>query len=112
MAENWTAIAQEAAAAIASVGFPAVLEIPTASTGPEGVSFTTEAITVIDDMITTRDAGGMVTGSTRVLMMQALATAPQKGWRVNVRGQWHRIASVMPLAPGGVDLMFEIELEG
>ena len=48
--------------------------------------------------------------SARVLTMAATVT-PVKGWRVQVRGVYHRIASVMPLAPGGVDLLFDVELE-
>lgn len=112
MAENWTAIAAEVADAIASVGFTATLEVQTDTAGPEGNTVTTEAITVIDDSITRRDAGGMITGHTRTLMVKGNGTVPLKGWRVQVRGQWHRIAEVRPLAPGGVDLMFNLDLEG
>jgi hypothetical protein len=116
MSENWTAIAAEIEAAIASVGFAATLEEPGTATGPSydptiGAP-TLHAVTVIDDMIKKRDAGGMVTGSARVLTMKGNGTVPLKGWRVQVRGQWHRIAQVWPLAPGGTDLLFDVELEG
>jgi hypothetical protein len=82
--------------------------------GPEGGAeyATVGQITVIDDQITRRDAGGMVTGSTRVLTIKGNGVAPQKGWRVQVRGTTHRIAAVKPLAPGGVDLLYDLELEG
>ena len=62
-------------------------------------------------VITRRDASGMVTGTRRVLTIKGNGTVPVKGWRVEVRGATHRIAAVMPLAPGGVDLLFDLELE-
>jgi hypothetical protein len=114
MAEDWNAIAIEVAEAIASVGFEAYLEAQNDLGGPEGGEeyAEVEPITVIDDMIKRRDAGGMVTGSVRVLTIKGNGTVPVKGWRVQVRGDWHRIAQVWPLAPGGVDLLFDLELEG
>lgn len=114
MSENWNAIATEIADAIASVGFSATLERQCETDGPEGGAeyATVGTITVIDDRITRRDATGMVTGSTRVLTIKGNGMVPAKGWRVQVRGTWHRIAQVMPLAPGGVDLLFDLELEG
>lgn len=113
MAENWSAIAAEVADAIASVGFPALLEERQESSGPEGNGFRLfHDITVIDDRIAKRDAGGMVTGRTRVLTMKGNGVTPEKGWRVEVRGEVHRIAQVMPLAPGGVDVLYDLEIEG
>ena len=114
MSENWAAVAVEIADAIASVGFSATLERQCETDGPEGGAeyATVGTITVIDDTINRRDAVGMVTGSTRVLTVKGNGTVPVKGWRVQVRGTWHRIAAVKPLAPGGVDLLFDLELEG
>lgn len=114
MSENWAAVAVEIADAIASVGFTATLERQCATDGPEGGAeyATVGEITVIDDQITRRDASGMVTGTKRVLTIKGNGVVPAKGWRVLVRGTWHRIAAVMPLAPGGVDLLFDLELEG
>lgn len=114
MPENWSAIASEISAAIASVGFTATLVVPGAETGPEydpiiGAS-TEVAITVIDDQIRRRDAGGAVTETVRVLTMGA-SVVPVKGQTVIVRGEELRIGKVMPLAPGGVDLMFDVEVE-
>lgn len=116
MSENWTAIAAEIESAIASVGFAATLEQPGTATGPSydptiGAA-TPITVTVIDDQIKRRDAGGMVTETVRMLTIKGNGTVPAKGWRVQVRGQWHRIAQVWPLAPGGVDLLFDLELEG
>lgn len=114
MSEDWAAVAVEVADAIASVGFAATLERQCPTEGSEGGAeyATVGEITVIDDRITRRDAAGMVTGTTRVLTIKGNGTVPLKGWRVQVRGTWHRIAQVMPLAPGGVDLLFDMELEG
>lgn len=114
MSEDWAAIQAEVADAIASVGFTATLERQCETDGPEGGAeyATVGQITVIDDTITRRDAGGMITGSTRVLTIKGNGTVPEKGWRVKVRGVVHRIAKVKPLAPGGVDLLFDLELEG
>jgi hypothetical protein len=113
MSENWSAIAAEVADAIASVGFTATLEQKIETTGSEGDTYRAFAdIIVIDDRIAKRDAGGMVTGRTRMLTVKGNGVVPEKGWRVQVRGETHRIAAVHPLAPGGVDLLFDLELEG
>jgi len=114
MSEDWAAIAAEVEEAIASVGFAATLERQCETDGSEGGAeyATVGEIIVIDDQVAKRDAGGMVTGSRRVLTVKGNGTVPEKGWRVKVRGTWHRIAVVMPLAPGGVDLLFDLELEG
>lgn len=113
MAENWAAIASEISAAIASVGFTATLVVPEAETGPDYDPDTAAAsevsITVIDDQIRRRDAGGTVTETVRVLTMGA-SVVPVKGQLVRVRGETLRIGKVMPLAPGGVDLMFDVEV--
>ena len=115
MPEDWASVAADITAAIASVGFAATLETPGANTGTNadpiyGAATLTE-ITVIDDQIKRRDATGLVTETVRVLTMSA-SVVPAKGWRVQVLGQWHRIAKVMPLAPGGTDLLVDVELEG
>lgn len=114
MSENWAAVAAEIADAIASVGFEAFLEVQCDNGGPEGgAEFAQlEPITVIDDQIKRRDAGGMVTEQVRMLTIRGNGTVPVKGWRVQVRGDWHRIGQVWPLAPGGVDLLFDLEVEG
>ncbi len=113
MSEDWNAIAAEVAEAIASVGFTACIEQRVESSGPEGDSFRLLGeISVVDDRITQRDAGGMVTGTRRVLTIKGNGVVPEKGWRVDVRGQILRIAQVIPLAPGGVDLLFDLEVEG
>ena len=115
MAEDWAGIATDIATAIASVGFTATLETVTGTTGPEydptSTTVVNVPVTVIDDQIKRADAEGLVTARTRMLTLAATVT-PVKGWRIQVRGEWHRIAEVFPLAPGGVDLLFDVALEG
>ena len=53
----------------------------------------------------------MVTGAWRVLTVEAGVVVPVKGWRVQVLGQWLRIAQVMPLAPGGVAVLYDLWME-
>lgn len=115
MAENWSSIAAEVAEALADVGFTCTIEQPGILSEINGDvtegAATLHEVSVVDDMITRRDAGGTITGSVRVLTVEAGVVTPVKGWRVQVRGQWHRIASVKPMAPGGVDLLYDLELE-
>lgn len=120
MAENWAAIAAEVAAGIAEVGFAATITRP--GTGgpksPEEVGFVpvpapvTFTVTVIDDGIKDRYApGGLVTRQARVLTIAATGVVPQKKDVITVRGVDHVIQQIMPLAPGGIDLLYEVELE-
>lgn len=113
MAENWNTIAAEIADAIASVGFSALIEVQSETTGYDDAPVVNLfEITVLDDQIKRRDGNGMVTETVRVLTMAGNGTVPLKGWRVLIRDRYHRIAKVMPLAPGGTDLLFDLELEG
>ncbi len=116
MAENWNAVAAEVAGAIADVGFVVTIEEPVVASEINGdVTLGTpvlHSVACIDAPITRRDAGGLVTETVRTLTVQTGVIVPVKGWRVQVRGQWHRIAKVMPLAPGGTDLLYDLELEG
>lgn len=116
MPENWSAVAAEVADAIESVGFTATLHRPGVENGPDYDPVigpeTLIPVTVIDEMIRRRDGNGMVTETVRVLTVAATGVTPEKGWGVTVRGVYHRIARVMPLAPGGTDVLFEVELEG
>lgn len=114
MPEDWNAVAREVAEAIASVGFTATLNVPNRTGGTEADPIfgdpTGTAITVIDDQVRRRDSGGTVTETVRVLTMSA-QVVPVKGQTVVVRGETLRIGKVMPLAPGGIDLLFDVEVE-
>lgn len=119
MAEDWTAIAAEVSAAIAEVGFSATVTRKGAGgpTSPIMVDFTkvpepdTFTVTVIDDGIKDRYVqGSLVTRKARVLTVSTAGATPQKDDTITVRGDEHQIEAVMPLAPGGVDLLYEVEL--
>lgn len=116
MAEDWSAIAQEVAGEIADVGFVVILEQPsTVNLGtvadPSYDPPQLVEVSALDGMIKKRDAEGVITEMVRSLIVQVSDVVPEKGWRVQVRGKWHRINQVWPLAPGGVDLMYKLELE-
>jgi len=116
MSENWAAVAADVTAALADAGFPVLLEQPGIASGTEYDPTISgpvlHAVYAVDDMIRYRDRDGVVTGTARVLTVGASVT-PQKGWRVRVGAErWHRIAEVMPLSPGGTDLLYDLTLEG
>jgi hypothetical protein len=117
MAEDWNAIASEVAAAIGEVGFEVTLRKVTV--GPAtpwdeaGVTTTDTALRCIDDRYRVRDAqGNLLQQSMRTLTVAVGAVMPAKADRVLVRGAWHEIAEVRPLAPGGVDLLYDLDLMG
>ncbi|MCC0013876.1 MAG: hypothetical protein H6881_08360 [Rhodobiaceae bacterium] len=115
MSEDWNKIAVEVADAIGEVGFAATLRKPGAASGDEydptyGVP-SDSTITVIDDRIRERDQAGTLTGITRrVLTVAAGGSVPEKDDQVQVDGDWHKVIEVMPLAPGGVDLLYDVEI--
>jgi hypothetical protein len=117
-----SSIAAEIAAALAEAGAatgdgPLIITLEKAVTsGPDYDPVQGDPIehslTAIDDLIRVRDASGALTGETRrVLTLPATGVVPAKGDWVAVRGARHRIGQVAPVAPGGVDLMYECTLE-
>lgn len=112
---DWAGIAAEVAGAIGEVGFAATLEQKTTSGPAYDPTVTTETyeITVIDDAQRVRDASGTLVGQTmRTLTVATGSATPAKGDRVQVLSVWHEIAEVRPLAPGGVALLWEVDLAG
>lgn len=118
MAEDWAGIAAEVAAAIEEVGFAATLLRAAPGWQPQkpwdtgtAADPTSTPITVIDDGV--RDffgPGGMLLRRARVLTIGATGLVPTTADRIVVRGETHDIAEVRPTAPGGVDLLYEVEL--
>lgn len=116
MTIDYEAIASEVSEAIAEVGFTAILRKETGGpatpwdTGSPTLSDT--EITVLDDGIRDRYiAGTLTTRRSRVLTVAVdNGVIPAKADQVQVRGVWFEIEEVMPLAPGGVDLLYEVEL--
>lgn len=116
MSEDWSAVAAEAAAAIASVGSPATLQRATTRAdnpwdGPLEIAGDVFIVTVLDDNYRVRDASGTLIGRTqRTLTIGATGVVPVKSDRIQVAGVWHGIIEVRALAPGGTALMFELDL--
>ena len=46
----------------------------------------------------------------KLLMSTSAGVQPETGDQVQVAGQWHNVGVVMPLRPGGVTIMYEVEL--
>lgn len=114
--EDWAAIAAEVAGAIASVGFAATLrrapiKQATPWDAPVDIAGEVFAVTVVDDGIKTMfDRATLITRQARVLTISATGVVPAMDDLLEVRGVEHRVVAVMPLAPGGVDLLFEVEI--
>jgi hypothetical protein len=115
MPENWSSIAAEIATAMRDVGFPVTLQatalIDPASPDPVHGEPNEYEVHAIDDQIKRRDGNGTITETVRVLTVEASGVVPVKGWNVVVNCKRHRIAQVWPLALGGVDLLYDLELE-
>lgn len=117
-------LAAEIAAALAEGGaatgdgpFVVTLEKAGAQTGPDYDPIigppTEHTLTALADTWKVRDENGNLTGqTTRVLTLASGGVVPIKGEWLVVSGQRVRIGEVMPFAPGGVDLMYDIVLEG
>lgn len=79
-------------------------------------------VTAMDGNYRVRDASGTLIGQTvRTLTIAATGAAPAKNDRIAVgvakadvdaNTIWHEIAEVRPLQPGGVVLLFEVDLRG
>lgn len=115
MSEDWPAAAREIFSAIAQVGFFVTLEKPGTRSGVEWAPTigapTSHQIMAIDmGIVVSDDEGTKIGNRQRVLTVAASSVVPDKADRIQVRGVWHDIAEVMPLAPGGVDLLFKVKL--
>lgn len=90
---------------------------PDQPVGPGNMPITTGAaqtwdLLCVEDVQTTRDmAGNMMAQSQRVLTVEAGIVEPLKSDVVEVQGIRHRIAEVVPLAPAGEALLYELRLE-
>lgn len=115
MSEDWTAIASEVADAIGSVGFTATLSRKTS--GPE-LPWDLPATGAVEFSVTIVDSGwrqvygpGMVLRAAHMVTVAAEGTVPAVGDTLTFKGLQHHILRVDPLAPGGVDLLYDIEVE-
>lgn len=118
MAEDWAAIAAEVSGALAEVGFQATIDRTTGGAetpwGTEAATVTTYSVTVVDDGIKSLTQpqidGTLIVRTSRVLTIATGSVIPAMGDTITLHGQEHAITAVMPLAPGGVALLFEVEL--
>jgi len=127
VSEDWAAIAAEVSGDIGEIGFTSTLRragvggplSPSDETSvPAPVDF---EVTVIDDNYRVRDASGTLIAKTqRTLTIGATGVVPTKAdliavgvakADVGVDTVWTTIMEVRPLSPGGVDLLYEIDLE-
>lgn len=108
---------REAATATGDGPLTAIIRRAGPTTGPEydpvpGAPIEFE-VACLDGLIQLRDGAGMLTGEVqRVLTIEAGDVVPAKGDTIIIRGVSHRIGEVKPLAPGGVDLLYKVQLDG
>ena len=117
MPEDWTAIAAEAAEAIADIGVAMTLRKPSLTGPTTPFDLTPQGqprdftIYAVPDSERVRDTGGTLIGVTReTLLVSAIGVVPEKRDEVLVRGTWREIDSVDTLWHGGVDLLYTLTL--
>lgn len=115
MAEDWSGIAAEVAAALADVGFEVTLTRPGTPTGPSYDPIpgtpTTHTLRVMQDSL----GLGLIDGTTiragdLRLMCAAEGVRPTQADRVTVGGATYTVMLCQPFAPGGVDLFYDLLL--
>lgn len=133
MAEDWSAIAAEVAAAIRSVsdvsqpgGYPVTLRIPGAATGPEYDPVigppTYKTLYCVEGFQEIRDQSGTLIGQTRhTLTVTADPDAvPLKSHKVaigitaeqaNESSAWVEIVEIRPVKPAQIAIMYEIDIQ-
>ncbi len=113
MAESWDIISADVVRALSDVGFP--VTVTRQGPGPQtpwatDIQMTTEHVAqAVDQGIQSRRENGE-TVARRVLLMAAGDSAPRIGDTVTLRGQTHAVVTVMPIAPGGVDVAVKVEV--
>lgn len=117
MAENWGAIASEVKAAVDSIGFSTTITRvtggPAYPSDPTPVSTSAHPVTVIDSGWKNQyGPGGLFLRRSRVLTIGAGEFTPLALDTILVAGIQHEIKQVRAVSPGGVDLLYKIELEG
>jgi hypothetical protein len=115
MAEDWQAIAAEISAAISSVGFAAqLIKTPIAAATPWDDQIdaeTASTITVVDGGFRAVYGPGMVDRQAHMLTVSTAGATPAIGDIIQIGATRHQVVRVEPLAPGGVDLLFDVEVE-
>jgi hypothetical protein len=114
MAFDYTKTRQTAERLIARFGQSATLR-QIANSGTEWAPTQAETdttITAVDLNERVRDASGTLVGQTQrtLLVSTSAGVTPGKGDKVVIGGAEHEVSEVRPLSPGGVDVMFEVDL--
>lgn len=115
MSVDWQGVADEVSGALSEVGFTANLK-KVSNTGGSfydpGQSETAHTITVMQDEQRVRDGAGTLTERTmRTLTIAADGPEIEKGDLVVIDGTDHRISEARAVAPGGVVLFYEADLD-
>lgn len=113
MAEDWTGIAAEALAAIADLGFDVILTRDGAQDAPWQAALDAQpyVIRVIDGQPwRAYQPATNVTQTGRTLMMGANGFVPLNGDSVTIDDREHSVMRVRKLSPGGVDLLYYLEM--
>lgn len=115
MAEDWAGIAADVVEAIAEVGFEVAIRrkatqgsVPWNPVAPNLASPTCKAIDRKPSVY--RISGGAEVARVRALLVGPGANVPVMGDRVTVRGKEHEVIKVDAVAPGGVDLLYIVEI--
>lgn len=116
MAEDWNAIRSEIATALGDVGFTAQVRRVSRAAGPNawtpGSPTTTDTpVKVISGTFQFGQIDGTLIRSTdRKITVEAGQIAPTPEDKLVIGGVEHEIVAVMPLDPGGVALLYEIQV--
>lgn len=116
MAEDWAAIQGEVASALGEVGFPALIRRTSFAAGPN--AWTPGAQTVTDTDVTiisgafeaSQIDGTLIRSTDRKITIEAGQIAPTPDDKLVIGGIAHEIIAVMPLDPGGVALLYELQV--
>jgi len=115
MAENWTAIAAEAVAAIGDVGFTVTAHRKAQeAVSPIDAASTVEMAYSVSAVETRGDKNIMVGGAeiivAKTLMVGAGTYVPAFGDKMTIGSKVLRVQRVMAYAPGGTDLYYKVDL--
>lgn len=114
MAEDWAKVASDVLEAIEEVGFNVVLIVRTsgkATPWDPAAEVTSETTVKAIDRKPSRSRvdGTSEVQSQRGIIIPATVT-PKLGDKIRMRGQTHDISKVRAVAPGGVDVMFILDI--
>ena len=114
MAEDWAAVAADVAAAMADVGFAAVLQRPSAGpTTPWDATAVAAGATVAVTIVQDRYALGLIDGALiraddrRILMSSSVV--PTVADKLIIGSETLAIINVTPTAPGGTAVLYELQ---